>query len=368
MAAAAEDADATSSFDQNLLVQWEQDLYQTRGIKFVWSTKDVSVIDVTSLSSSLTTGDGDNNTDGNKNTATTRCLIFNNRPHLVQSSIRMDSSSSSNQQQQLPPPLLGETGTHLGGLALSVPLLWEIMRNNLHHEHDAHDVPQESLLLRQKKKAIVIGAGACTVPMVLAGLGGWNVTAVEPSGDVIYAAKSYFGANNIHTTNGGTLELIESTGEAFLSSLVRNADKQSNKCQIFIVDAEDGNTNTSDGAGMQQLTAPPASMQTKHFWRNLVVPCLDNDGSAVIAVNVIGKEEAVKHFQSMLKDALPHHYTILQCHVPKDANVSRRHSLLFALSSPIHPSNLNYLRRRKKSHATGGCTGTWIHLIFGVKS
>lgn len=334
----AQDDDAI--FDSQLLLEYENDMQTKQGVMFVWSTKEVSVIDVT---------------DNIDTEIMNRCLIFNDRPHLIQSSIRIDSGDNGvdNAAVAAPPHLLGESGTHLGGLALAVPLLDCIT--------SAHD-NQKQKKTRKEKEAIVIGAGACTVPMVLSNNSSWNVRAIEPSHDVLHAAKTYFGAE------AKNLELIASTGEEYLASILQQQQQQTatsleekdndesksgkgRKCQILIVDAEDGSSISDDDNSSEEeeiiLTAPPKSMQSKEFWSNLVVPNLDNDKEAVIAINVIGTKAATKRFQNMLKDALPNHYDIVSCGVPHEAGVSSRHSLLFALSRPLEEEHLDDLLGNK---------------------
>jgi len=358
-------------FDSQLLLEWETDLQTKQGVTFVWSTKEVSVVDVTDA-------------DMMRN----RCLIFNDRPHLIQSSIRIGSSGSGsgsgdndidNNAATAPPHLLGESGTHLGGLALAVPLLncisdaaagHDVNNNNYNDDNNNHD-NQKKTKTKKEKEAIVIGAGACTVPMVLAnnsppfpnGASSWNVRAIEPSRDVLHAAKTYFGAE------AKSLELIQSTGEEYLSSLLQQQHQQTSttslekdynskssrrgrKCQILIVDAEDGSSISGDSSSEEEiLTAPPKSMQSKEFWSNLVVPNLDEKEEVVIAINIIGTKAATKRFQHMLKDALPGHYDIVSCGVPPEAGVSSRHSLLFALSRPLEEEYLDCLLGNKSSMA-----------------
>ena len=347
------DQDEGGWFDQEMLWVYEQELREEQGMEFVWSSKEVSVIDCYCFNK---------NQGKHGKSSKMRCLIFNDRPNLIQSSMEIKEDDDE-EKDYLPPSLTGEAGTHLGGLALAASLLELLL----------------GMEERRRKEAIVIGAGACTVPMVLSKVskvsGGcmWYVRAIEPSADVLYAAKHYFGASSITTTGkGGQLELIQSTGEEYLTRLIRligepNEGKESattattrtNKCQLLIVDAEDGGGGVASADDLDDieenkeeeegLVAPPQSMQSIQFWRDLVVPCLDDSEAAAIAINVIGSTNARDRFRRILRESLPTHYQILSLKVPAAAGVTERHTLVFAISPRIGLSDVDRLRRLEQS-------------------
>jgi len=279
---------------------WEQDR-----MKFVHSTKEISVIDLYQLPrhGELKYGKA------------IRSLIFNARPNLIQSSIEVEyrGDESSKVLWGKPPPLVGLTATHLGGLALSVPL-WLACRNNRNQKIQDD---------KSKPRALVLGAGGCTIPSVLKS-SGCNVIAIEPSHDVRHAALRYFGAG----TADADIELLPGYGEEYLK-------RKLDKVDILIIDAEDGQS------------APPQSMKKGSFWREAVVPSLNAD--AVVAVNVIANPDTERmEFKHLVAEAMPSH-DVWCCEVPSVAEVSNRHCILFATpSSSVEGKNDGNIMPRVK--------------------
>lgn len=270
--------DILKQVDPSVLSDFESELWEEHQMKFIHSTKTISVIDSFSA-----TGDEDN-----KRTIT-RSLVFNDRPKLIQSSIEVEYNNKKNCEHKIlwqnPPPLVGLTSTHLGGLALSVPL-WRM-----------------AVAASAKPNVVVVGAGGCTVPSFLGGAAGCHVTAIEANEEVRQAALKYFGAAE------SGIQLLPGYGEEYFKTL--NVEK----IDILIIDAEDGHS------------APPESMKQESFW-NDVASTLKNLDS-VVAVNVIAHQNERIEFEKLVSDALPNHF-VWCCEIPQIAQVSSRHCILFA--------------------------------------
>jgi precorrin-6B methylase 2 len=219
-----------------------------------------------------------------------RSLVFNARPRLIQSSVEIDHVGALGPKVLgTPPPLVGLTATHLGGLALAVPL-W-LASNKTAPGKDATNKP----------RAIVIGAGGCTIPAVLA-KAGCDVTAIEPNIDVLEAACRHFGAED------AAIKLIAGYGEEYLAQETRKVD-------LLIIDAEDGKS------------APPQSMREESFWGEVVLSRLEPD--AIVAVNVIADQNERAELRRIVDKALESH-DVWCCEVPEVACVSDRHCIMFA--------------------------------------
>ena len=232
--------DILEQIDPEVLYEFEQNVWDENRMKFIHSTRDISVIDM----------------EVSGEDKAIRSLVFNARPKLIQSSIEIDNVGATGPKVLgAPPPLVGLTATHLGGLALAVPL-WLAALSSNNEELSLGDTTN-------KARAIVIGAGGCTIPAVLAKVG-CNVTAIEPHGDVCDAACRYFGAEDVGVT------LVQGYGEEYLSQDTATAD-------LLIVDAEDGKS------------APPQSMQEESFWQEITLPRLSH--RAIVAINVIADQK-----------------------------------------------------------------------------
>jgi spermidine synthase len=141
---------------------------------------------------------------------------------------------------------------------------------------------------------------------------GLSVVAVEPSGEVIEVAKEYFGL-------GGTpVRIVEGFGEEYLTDPGRCGGDGEGKTHVLIVDAEDGD-------------APPAIMRTGEFWSGVARDALHDD--AVVGVNFIGDFSEREEFVATLQLAFRSHKVVV-CSVPKVANVSERHCLVFVVPGP----------------------------------
>jgi len=125
---------------------------------------------------------------------------------------------------------------------------------------------------------------------------------VDPEGEVLDAAINFFGAGDprIGTVRGCGIEFVR-------------RPEGRGTVDVLIIDAEDG-------------TAPPESMRGIDFWEGAapaLAPC------AVVAANCIGEEDEKEALTEVVTAALPGH-TVWTVAVPPEADVSRRHSLLFA--------------------------------------
>jgi len=288
--------DVLQEVDPQVLLDFEREMLESEGFVFRHSTKSVSVIDRVAPKGEAAGKDGGGNT---------RFLVFNDRPKLVQSAIVINAEGEelavAGGQRRLgaPPPLCGPTATHLGGLALAAPL-WMAATKSQRREPSAQNGKSHAY----RPRAVVLGAGGCTVPAVLS-LAGWAVTAVEPSVDVREAATRYFGAKE------AGIDLVAGCGEEYLQGTTALAD-------VLIVDAEDG------------FLAPPRSMRDESFWTGAVIPSLHQN--AVVAVNLIGDERERMSLQETVKLAFRdarRPCEVWCCPVPAIANVSDRHSILF---------------------------------------
>lgn len=273
--------------EPEVLLDFENDLWSNQRQKVVWSSKQVSVID---------TEGPETRPDGVP--VATRSLILNERPHLIQSSVEISAIGAAGPSNfGAPPPLTGAMGTHVGGLALAVPL-WLCRFTS-------------TATSRRSPRVAIIGAGGCTLPSVLANLGAL-VTAVEPNDEVREAALGCFGVSDER------FHLVPGLGEDYL--------REEALLDVLIIDAEDG-------------AAPPQAMRERAFWADVVAPSLSP--AAVVAVNCIGEEEEKVELRRTVESALLRH-SVWVCDVPAEAGVSARHSLLFATPEEC---NLNVLEK-----------------------
>mmetsp|Transcript_7323 Transcript_7323/g.14543 ORF Transcript_7323/g.14543 Transcript_7323/m.14543 type:complete len:483 (-) Transcript_7323:895-2343(-) len=330
--------DLLRQVDPAVLREFETNARLKDGMEFAYATREVSVIDVDTGIRRVRVGqnsdsrqeegssdDGNGGGGGGGGSGAIRSLIFNARPKLIQSSIEIERVGAAGPRVWgAPPPLVGPTATHLGGLALTLPL-WLACGGGGGGEKNKRDG-------RREPSAVVLGAGGCTIPAVLA-KAGCHVTAVEPSEDVRHAARHYFGASD------GDVELLPGFGEDYLMTRIDNNGNQSadTTCDaaidILIIDAEDGNS------------APPASMKEESFWKDVVVPSLSPNG--VVAVNVIADHDERNKFIRMVNEVMESHH-IWCCEVPSIAKVSNRHSFMFATPSAAEEGGLDIMTSVKE--------------------
>jgi len=279
-----------------LLDEFENELWITQSKRFIHGNKTISVIDII---------------DQGKHTSNTvfRHLIHNQRPHLIQTAVEVPYVGAQyNPAILLPSPI---SQTHLGGLAMAVPF-WNAANRNVQ---------------KSSPNCLLIGAGGCSLAHTLA----TNLinrppllTAVECCPEIIQAARLWFGAedkllSSSSILSGPTFNLVQSTGESYLQSLIAPPHA---RIDVLIIDAEDG-------------SAPPSSMQTNTFWEQTVFPKLSSN--CVVGVNVIGTEEESGRLQEVIRNTfLPKgDYEIISIAPPPEADVSARHKLLFALPKHV---------------------------------
>ncbi|GMI32319.1 hypothetical protein TeGR_g1564 [Tetraparma gracilis] len=263
--------------DPAVIEDFEADLWADSKQRFVYGTKAISVIDTEIPSNKPRGGQA------------IRSLINNRQPSLIQTSILIPQVNAGGPlNPSAPPPLTGPAGTHLGGLALALPL-WRCL------DRGDSGAPK----FAGAPAVAICGAGGCSLPSLLASLGA-SVSACEPCQDTIDAANVFFGAGE------APFRLRRCDAETFLAD-ERDLD-------VLIIDAADGH-------------CPPLSMREPSFWSSLVSPALHPSG--VVAVNMIGEPGDQAAFQSTMSEGLPRH-NVFSVKAPAIAEVSDRHRLLFA--------------------------------------
>lgn len=276
--------EAISQVPDTLLLEFEEELLNGQGRKFIFGSRLVSVID--------TTKDTDS--------TTLRTLVLNERPNLVQTAVLVPGPAGSQfTSDGAPSPI---TETHLGGLALALLFL-------------PPPKPQSST------SCVIVGAGGCTLPHTISRHipRPSSVVALEPCEEVCTAARKWFGI----TPDCG-FQLIPEFGEPYLSA------QPAKSVNVLILDADDG-------------SVPPKSMQTSNFWSDVVRPVLHDQG--VVGVNVIGDEDTQLNLQDTLATSLPNH-NITRVAAPVEADVDcSRHSLLFATPQTIDADDLEFKLR-----------------------
>jgi len=216
--------------EKGMLLDFEAELEATRGWTFVHGCRDATVLD---------------GRDG------VRALVLNERPHLVQSSVRLDANGAP---AASPPPLLGDFGTAAGGLALA-GAFWRALGRPA------------------APRVACLGGGGCAAPAVLARCLGAAVVAVEPVDAVRDVARALF----LPPSSG--VSLVGGCGAAHLAA--------ADAVDVLLVDAEHA------GA------APPPPLRADAFYGDVarVAP-------AVVAVNVLGDAGSTS---AALAAALPGH-------------------------------------------------------------
>uniref|UniRef100_A0A6U5D686 Uncharacterized protein n=1 Tax=Corethron hystrix TaxID=216773 RepID=A0A6U5D686_9STRA len=387
--------DAIQLVPDELLNDFEDELWETQSKRFVYGTKRVSVIDQIENHADSTRKKARSNNDESKTVF--RYLILNERPNLIQTAVEVprvgapyhhycnnveEDAVPENLVSRPPSPV---SQTHLGGLAMTLPFWYDAngitygdSDNPTAIPEDHHDSPPNCLL---------IGAGGCSLAHTLASnlfLEEYNhdrhqssdrtnrknnydrtiksinrpeLTAVEACPEILRASQLWFGAgddkeekeiqeetkkkimNLDTTTEPPFFDLICDTGESYLESLVKSLKHENNSSSrrrlpidILIIDAEDG-------------SAPPLSMRTPAFWNELVLPSLNPGSGAVVGVNSIGTESETFALVHTMREAFcgttrcggrtgyGNDYTVLVVDPPPEAKVTDRHKLIFALPS-----------------------------------
>ncbi|KAJ0409080.1 hypothetical protein P43SY_002214 [Pythium insidiosum] len=220
-----------------------------------------------------------------------RCFVFNDRPHLVQSEM-----------------LLGEQTLDPSRLMLDV--------------HQAMAVALRWLTPSQCRRVAVLGSGGGSlaryllhhVPQLE------RLDAVEPNAVVNDVARQFFGLDD---TNDSRLQVHETMGEAFVErQLQQRGDGQ---LDLVFLDVEGGETSP-DG-----VIAPPQSMLEPSFMRNLQ-RLLAPHGCLVVNV-IVDRDDALglvaRGFQAALQHSHPHGFVL---RLPRNA-------VFFWLGTPLSESS-----------------------------
>jgi len=363
--------EAIQAVPEELLNDFEDELWETQSRRLIYGTKHASVIDaVEPIREGGAAGTAI--AADHQPTRVVRYLILNERPNLIQTAVevlsvgapykhyfrqrRNDGSVVDDAWMALPPPPVSRT--HLGGLAMALPL-WHKANTATDNKAAAptRTAPNEPFAA---PNCLLIGAGGCSLAHTLAAnlfLEKHNqknadddpesmprLTAVEASPEILKASELWFGAKSsekddekddekTNENHGETarspeppfFDLVHDTGESYLASLVESSEREgeTSLIDILIVDAEDG-------------TAPPRSMRTPEFWQGQVLPSLNLTRSPIVAVNAIGTDSEVSELVRTMQTALcgngsGNDCVILVVDPPPEAGVTDRHKLVFAL-------------------------------------
>ena len=352
--------EAIQSVPDELLKEFEDELWETQSKRFVYGSKQVSVIDEEVIEEPITIreeeepGKGENYVRDSK---VFRYLVWNERPNLIQTAVEVPRVGAPYQHYYCfeeeekkttiarPPSPISQT--HLGGLAMGL-LFWQIANGGKK---------------KHPRNCVLIGAGGCSLAHTLATnlfLEEYNqnelssdkkkiksrnenprLTAVEASPEILRASELWFGAGTANeeeietdTPEPPFFHLVQSTGELYLEVLVKSLEKaeketSDHNCSppidLLIIDAEDG-------------SAPPQSMRSSAFWNNLVLASLNLGKSPVVGVNSIGTKSETNELVCTMRDAFcgdanssSRDYIILIVAPPSEAKVTDRHKLIFAL-------------------------------------
>lgn len=358
--------EAIQSVPEDLLKDFEDELWETQSKRFVYGSKEVSVIDA--VVETEEPNHSQDKKDSDQNAKVVRYLVWNERPNLIQTAVEVphigapyrhyfyDKTHTPQLVARPPSPI---SQTHLGGLAAVLPFWNRANANASNKDPNAPPRPVGS------PNCLLIGAGGCSLAHTLAAnlfldeykqhdesetksksnKNNPQLTAVEASSEIMHASMLWFGAKQNDEqksvakkdTNDSPeppfFHLVHSTGEMYLESLVKCTNSSSSPIDILIIDAEDG-------------SAPPQSMRSSTFWKELVLPSLNVDGFPIVGVNSIGTKsetsELVRTMQEAFRgdgNASGLNYNMLIVAPPPEAKVSDRHNLIFALPRKKNLSN-----------------------------
>jgi len=207
--------------DEGLLSEYEQDLWHEERLQFVFATKQVSVIDSAIGAEEYV-----------------RLLVRNSEPRLVQTAVPIDKMGAQSPPFPARSPLFGQYGTHMGGLALAVPLWCASDRKSA-----KADISQPRVL--------VIGGGGGSIPRTIAAaLPAATVDVVELCPDTRRVARECFGLRELEST--GLLQLHGGCGAEHLMSIEKGS------VDVLIIDAA--------GSQEEGLHAPPLALRSPVFW------------------------------------------------------------------------------------------------------
>lgn len=217
--------------------------------------------------------------------APTRCFVFSDRLHLVQSEVTLAVDGSMDRSTLM-------LDVHR---ALCVPFAWLNSTGPLN--------------------VAVLGSGAATLPLfLLEHLDHITLLdAVEPSVKVNSIAREFFGVSQAEDSQQRKFRLHQVMGEEFIARTEPNA-----KYDLLVIDVEAGGPE-------DDIQAPPASMLQPSFLES-AKNVLTSDG--VIAINVIAKNNAaLANVQERVSSVFSHGLVLKL----------RSNSVFFASSSPQSP-------------------------------
>jgi hypothetical protein len=351
--------DAIQSVPDELLNDFEDELWETQSKRFVYGTKQVSVIDAVENHGDASATTADN--DQSKTKTVFRYLILNERPNLIQTAVEVPRVGApyhhycNVEEDAVPEKLVHRppspvSQTHLGGLAMALPF-WYNANGIADEDSDNPSAPSPTTTPKDHSfshpNCLLIGAGGCSLAHTLAAnlfLESYNhhqnsvsydranrknnddpiksikrpeLTAVEACPEILRASKLWFGAgddkegekkmqSNHHTTTTEPpfFDLVCDTGESYLESLVaslRRAEK--------LLD-ENNSSSSSSRLPIDILiidaedgSAPPKSMRTLEFWNELVLPSLNPASGSVVGVNAIGTDSETSALVRTMREA-----------------------------------------------------------------
>ncbi|TMW62738.1 hypothetical protein Poli38472_005356 [Pythium oligandrum] len=205
-----------------------------------------------------------------------RCFVFNDRLHLVQSEMQLQSDG-----QSVDPAVL-VLDVHKA-MSLALTLLTDRNANS-------------------GLKVALLGSGGGSMARYLLAQPNAvsKLDSVEPSSKVNQVARQYFGLEEVEQADD-RFQLYEEFGEAFVDRQVQS----NTQYDLIVIDVEDGSDHG--------VNAPPTSMLNHDFLQN-VVNLLTRDGMAVVNV-ITDSDEALRSvttaFASVFKErglyrSLPH--------------------------------------------------------------
>lgn len=280
-----EASDALQHVDASMLDEFAAELAKG-GQQVVASTAQVTVLD--SAVAEETSG------PSRPTRSWLRSLHFNDRLDYVQSCVRVKGAAKFRAaDHSQPPPAHGATATHLHLLLVAV---------GLHRAIVSHT----GRPLAEDLRIAVLGAGGCSVPAYLATAlrlpGGRRaeIDAVELNKDVVAAARTYFGIQNLEETNDklpNRLRVHTQCALAWVKAAPKSVD-------VLIVDLESGNSTGDRHLGACEVHAPPLAATDLDFLRDVARLVGSHLRPGVVAFNCIATPEGLIKVQERVRQGL----------------------------------------------------------------
>lgn len=254
--------DLLGLIDQELLQEYEKDLWELDKRKIIFGTKRVSVIDCVTEAGECA-----------------RLLLHNTEPHMAQTAIRIDEVGALTPPFPAMSSLRGQFGMHLGGLALAVALWRTAKLNGVNLSHQADDAAQPQVL--------VLGGGGGVIPRTIAAaMPGALIDVVEPCADTRLAARTWFGLAELEKSP----DKFKLHGGCGVKHLERVSE---GSVDVLIIDAS---SSEHDG-----IYAPPPPFRLDSFWAAAIRAM--NPAGAAFGVNLVGSPEATAALQHRIAKA-----------------------------------------------------------------